>query len=417
MFYAHYDGQPVEPSDWAAEPWRPVLRQRSLADGGEMISWPGPRTPMDDEWRVYARSASDDKAPIVALLAALDVLREAKISPSVNLKFFFEGEEEAGSPHLEQILREHAGRLEADLWILCDGPIHQSRRMQVFFGVRGFVDLEMTVYGPLRPLHSGHYGNWAPNPIATMTQLLSDMRDTEGTVLIPGFYDDVRPPTAAEQRALESIPDRRTALMKEFALGRTEGEGRSLEAAIMRPSMNLRGVAAGGVEERSRNAIPTEARVSIDFRLVPDQTPERVRSRVESYLRENGYHIVHEPPGAEARRSHPRIVKLQWGHGYPPARAPLGDPLSRAVVQILQEAIDAPIVEMPTLGGSLPLYLFQEILETPSIGVPIVNHDNNQHAADENLRLGNLWEGIALYAGLMARLGPIWESHSGKADE
>ncbi len=407
VFYAHYDGQPVDAAAWSGDPWTPVLRDGPLP-GGRLIDWHESDPTMNDEWRIYGRSASDDKAPIIALLAALDVLRSAGIEPSVNLKFFFEGEEEAGSPHLAAILRRHARELQADLWIMCDGPVHQSRRMQVFFGVRGVTGVEMTVYGPLRPLHSGHYGNWAPNPIATLSHLLAGMRDPEGNILIPGFYDDVRDSTPEEAAALQRIPDRRAALMDELALARTEGEGRSLEATLLRPAINLRGVAAGGVGESARNAIATEARASIGFRLVPDQTPDKVRRRFEAYLGDRGYHVVHQAPDAATRRAHPGVVRLEWGHGYPPARAPLDLPMSRAVVRVVQETIGAPIVEMPTLGGSLPLYLFQDVLDAPAIGVPMVNHDNNQHAADENLRLGNLWAGIAVYAGLMARLGPEW---------
>jgi acetylornithine deacetylase/succinyl-diaminopimelate desuccinylase-like protein len=412
VFYAHYDGQPVDAAGWASDPWVPLLRDRSLADGGKEIPWPDTGATMNDAWRLYGRSASDDKASIVAMLAALDALREAGLSPSVNLKFFLEGEEEAGSPNLERILDQHKERLAGDIWLICDGPRHQSRRMQVFFGVRGVVDLEITLYGPGRPLHSGHYGNWAPNPIGMLAHLLAQMRDPEGIVTIPGFYDAVRRPSKAEARALQGIPDRRAALMEEIGLARTEGQGRSLEEAIMRPAMNLRGITAGGVGAQARNAISTEAQASIDFRLVPDQTPSMVREQVESYLRDSGYTILHGVPDDQARRDHARIVRLQWGPGYPPFRTSLSRPMARAIVQVLSEAMGEPIVEMPTLGGSVPLYLFKKVFDTPAIGVPIVNHDNNQHGADENLRLGNLWDGIALYAGLMARLGPVWESQT-----
>ncbi len=409
VFYAHYDGQPVDAGGWASDPWKPLLRDRRLDDGGEEIPWPDDGAAMNDEWRLYARSASDDKAPIVAMLVALDALRAGGLSPSLNMKFFLEGEEEAGSPNLERLLEKYQARLAGDLWVICDGPRHQSRRMQVFFGVRGVVDLEMTLYGPGRPLHSGHYGNWAPNPIGMLTHLLAKMRDPEGIVTIPGFYDAVRRPSRAEARALRGIPDRREALMEEIGIARTEGEGRSLEEAIMRPAMNLRGIRAGGVGAQARNAISTEAHASIDFRLVPNQTPTMVHEQVERYLRDSGYHVVHDDPDDRERRTHARIVRLQWGPGYPPARTSLARPMSRAIVQVLAETMGEPIVEMPTLGGSVPLFLFQKVLSTPAIGVPIVNHDNNQHGVNENLRLGNLWEGIALYAGLMTRLGPVWE--------
>ncbi len=181
----------------------------------------------------------------------------------------------------------------------------------------------------------------------------------------------------------------------------------------MRPAINLQGVRAGGVGDKARNAIPTEATAAIDFRLVPDQTPKKVRASVEAHIRARGFHIVREAPHAGTRRKHARIVKMEWGHGYPASRTPLDASYSRAVAQVLEEANRSSIVEMPTLGGSLPLYLFEQELRARLIGVPIVNHDNNQHAANENLRLQNLWDGIVLYAGLVARLGYVWDRSDG----
>jgi len=410
VFYAHFDGQPVDPSQWASDPWTPVLRDRPLEHGGRVVPWSAIPTPIPGEWRLYARSASDDKSPIVALLTALDALRAAQIPPSVNIKFFFEGEEEAGSPHLRTILQKYADRLKADAWVLCDGPVHQTRRQQVYFGARGIVDLELTVYGPVRPLHSGHYGNWAPNPAALLAQLLASMRDEDGHIRIPGFYDDVRPLTESERRALAEIPDIDAALREELGLGWSEGGGRRLVELIMAPALNVRGLRAGHVGETAQNAIPTEARASIDFRLVPDQTPESVRRRVEEHLRRQGFTIVTEAPTLEQRRRHPKIARLVWGPGYPPARTSMDLPISRALVRLIEETIGAPIVKMPTLGGSIPMYLFQELLNVPVIGVPIVNHDNNQHGANENLRLQNLWDGIELYAVLFAHLGRALEA-------
>ena len=410
VLYFHYDGQPADPDEWRSHPWRPEVRDPRAGKGAPPIDWRRNGVALDDEWRLYGRSASDDKAPIVAMLAALDALRAAGIPPSVNLKFFLEGEEEVGSPHLAEVLQSFGHLLDADLWLMCDGPIHQTRRMQIFFGARGVIGLEMKVYGPLRPLHSGHYGNWAPNPIAMLARLIASMRGDEGEIRIDGFSDQVRRLTRAERDALAKIPDRRDGLMEELALGRTEGEGAQIEALIMRPAINLRGFVGGGVEELSRNAIATEARASIDFRLVPDQTPAFVRDRVEAHIRARGYEIVREEPDPATRRAHPKLIRLEWDHGYPPARAPMDLPVSRGLVRVVEAAVGTPIVELPTLGGSGPLYLFFQALDTPAVGVPIVNHDNNQHARDENLRLGNLWAGIGVYAAILARLGHHWET-------
>lgn len=404
VFYAHYDGQPVDPSKWRSDPWKPVLRTGPLKEGVTEVDLASVQGRLDGEWRIFARSASDDKGPIVALLAGLDALRAAGIRPSVNIKLFLEGEEEAGSLHLTDILRRHAGLLAADAWILCDGPVHQTRRMQVYFGARGVTGVEMTVYGPLRPLHSGHYGNWAPNPAVALAHLIAGLRDPEGRILIPGFSDDVRPITEEERQAIAKLPAVEPELQEELGLGRTEGGGARLQERVMLPALNLRGLAAGAVGETAANAIPTEARASIDFRLVPDQTPERVRAKVEEHLRRQGWHLVSATPDLETRRAHPRIVRLDWTLGYPPARTDMSLPVSRAVVEAVGEAAGGPVLEMPILGGSLPMYLFTETVKVPLIGVPIVNHDNNQHGVDENLRLQNLWDGIEVYAALMARL-------------
>ena len=408
VFYAHYDGQPVTPSKWSSDPWKPVLRSGPLGPGVHEIDLATVQGPFDGEWRLFARSASDDKAPIVALLAGLDALRAAGIPPSVNLKLFLEGEEEAGSTHLTEILQRHADLLAADVWILCDGPVHQTRRMQIYFGARGVMGLEATVYGPMRPLHSGHYGNWAPNPAVELTHLIAGLRDTEGRILIPGFYDNVRPITDDERKAIAALPEVETALKNELGLGRSEGGDAPLQERVMLPALNLRGLRAAEVGEGAANAIPTEALASIDFRLVPDQTPERVRQLVEDHLRRQGWHVVAEAPDRETRLAHPRVVRLEWEGGYPPARTDMDLPASRAVAAAIEESLGGPVLRLPILGGSVPMYLFAEAVHVPIIGVPIVNHDNNQHGNDENLRLQNLWDGIEVFGVLMARLGEVW---------
>jgi acetylornithine deacetylase/succinyl-diaminopimelate desuccinylase-like protein len=405
MVYAHYDGQPVDAAAWTTPPWTPTLRAGSLDQGASVVDLTSPGA-IGPEWRLYGRSASDDKAPIVAAAAALDALRAAKRAPSVNLKFFLEGEEEAGSPHLREMLAAHRALLAADLWLLCDGPVHQTRRPLVFFGVRGVTGVEVTLYGPARALHSGHYGNWAPNPAVELAQLIASLRGDDGRIRIAGFADDVRPVTDAERAALRSVPPVEDELGAALALGRTEG-GVPLAEAILGPALNVRGLASGRVGEAAANAIPTEARASIDFRLVPDQTPAGVRAKLEAHLRGLGYHVVSDAPDAATRRAHPRLVRLEWGPGYPAARTPLDHPAAQALVRLL-ERDGTPVVRLPTLGGSVPMNVFTEVLAAPIIGLPIVNHDNNQHASDENVRVQNLWDGIEAFAVVFARMGEAW---------
>jgi len=407
MLYAHYDGQPADPTQWASPPWTPVLRDGPLEEGGRRIPWEAVRAPVPGEWRVYARSASDDKAPLVAVLRALDALEAAQIPLSVNIKFFLEGEEEAGSNHLRATLERYRDLLGADVWLFLDGPVHQTRRQQIVYGARGVMGLGLTVYGPERTLHSGHYGNWAPNPATMLARLLATMRDEDGRILIDDFADDVLAPTEADRVALAALPRVEDDLVRALGLGRTEGRRGVLESTML-PGLNVDGLYAGDVGAAARNAIPTEAVAAIDFRLVPNQTPEHVRELVERHVERQGYFIVRDAPDRSTRLAHGRIAQLTWSTGYPGFRTSLELPVSRAVALVADEALGAPTLRVPMLGGSLPLYDFVEVTGAPVIIVPIVNHDNNQHAANENLRIRNLWDGIDLFAGLLARLGSDW---------
>ena len=354
VFYAHYDGQPVDPAQWTGAPFTPVFRDGSLAAGAKVIPAPVPGQRISGESRIYARSASDDKAAIIAMLSALDALRSANIAPSVNLKFFFEGEEEAGSSHLRRMLETHADLLRGDAWVFCDGPVHQSGRQQVVFGARGVMGLELTTYGPTRALHSGHYGNWAPNPAVLMATLIASMRDDDGRITIAHFADDVRPISAAERVALGALPTTDTTLRKALEMGATEANNAPLAERIMLPALNVRGIKVGGVRELAANAIPTEASASIDFRLVPDQKPERVRELVEAHLRARGYYIVRDTPDSATRMAHPKIVRAEWEGGYAATRAPMDIPFSRALLAAASAGATNPPLAVPMLGGSLP---------------------------------------------------------------
>jgi acetylornithine deacetylase/succinyl-diaminopimelate desuccinylase-like protein len=396
--YAHYDGQPVDPAQWLNPPFSPVFRNRN----GEEVDWRAAST-IDPEWRIYARSVGDDKAPIEATMTALDAVHSANIPLSVNVKFMFEGEEEVGSPHLAQVLKENSDAFDADIWLLCDGPVHQSRRMQVFFGARGQTTLEITTYGPAKALHSGHYGNWAPNPIVLLTHLIDSMRDMDGNILIPSFYDDIRPLTPTEQQAVAEIPAADNQLKHELAIAAPEGDGAPLAEQILKPALNLRGIHAGHVGAEAANVISTEAQASIDFRLVPNQTPDKVVSKVEDHIARQGFFIVHDNPDTATRQAHARVVKLQWGSGYPPYRASMEDPTAKAIVRAIETATGGPIVQVVALGGSVPMYLLEGARRTPVLGVPIANHDNNQHSSNENLRVQNLWDAIQIYAAVFAR--------------
>ena len=401
MIYVHYDGQPVNADDWASDPWIPVLRTGLVELGGQQVPM---ESPFDPEWRIFSRSAGDDKAPIIALISALDALDQAGIELSVNLKLFFEGEEEAGSPHLKQMLSAHRELLGADLWLFCDGPVHQSRRWLLSYGVRGSFGFGLTVFGPNRPLHSGHYGNWAPNPIMRLTDLIGSMRDSQGNILIKGYQQQVIPPTLLELAAVEAAPSVDETLIRELGINRPE-TGQRVELAVMRPAMNLRGIRSGDVGSQARNSIQTSATASIGLRLVPAQTPDYLRETIETHIRGQGYLIVYQDPTEEQRNAHDRIALLDWSEaGYPAYRTPLNLPIAQSVAAIMNALGDEALIQLPTMGGSLPLYLIDEVIGAPILILPIANHDNNQHGKDENLRLQNLWDAIEIYAAVLTSL-------------
>jgi acetylornithine deacetylase/succinyl-diaminopimelate desuccinylase-like protein len=378
VFYAHYDGQPVNPAEWrTGDPFKPIQE-------GD---------------RLYGRSTSDDKAAILAMAGALDALKDGKLSS--NIKFFFEGEEEAGSPHLSEILRRYASLLKADLWFICDGPVHQSGRQQVFFGARGVTGLEITVLGAVRELHSGHYGGWAPNPAVMLSHLLASMRDEDGKNKIAGLTDDVPPLTPAEQKAMGATPSVDDALRRELGLRRTENAGLRLEQVINQPLVNIRGLRSADVGKQGRNVVPASATASIDIRLVKGLTPVQAVFRLREHIQKQGYFVTDKEPDMATRLAHPKIVIVSSKEGgYPAAKTPMDLAIARTAVAAIAK-VRGPVVEAPTLGGSVPLYMFEQELGVPFLGVPIANHDNNQHAANENIKLQNLWNGIEVMKALM----------------
>lgn len=402
MIYIHYDGQPVNRGNWRSDPWSAVLRTDMVEKGGQQIPM---KAPFDPNWRIFARSAGDDKAPIIALWSALTALAASGIEPSVNIKVFMEGEEEAGSPNLRRMLKKYKRKLTADLWLFFDGPAHQSRRWQLVYGVRGSYGFNLTVYGANRPLHSGHYGNWAPNPIVLLTELIGSMRNANGDVLIDGFYQQVQPLSAAERVAIAASPRMDKLLIADLGIGTPETDDR-IELAISRPAMNLRGIHSGDVGTKARNVIPPSAVASIGLRLVPDQTPDYLRGVIEKHIEAQGFHIIHEEPTPDQRRQYNRLARVDWSPsgGYPAYRAAFDHPLAIRISAILDKLSDRTLIQTPTMGGSLPLYVVADVLQTSILILPTANHDNNQHGANENLRLQNLWDAIEIYAAVLSGL-------------
>ncbi|MBS1490074.1 MAG: M20/M25/M40 family metallo-hydrolase, partial [Bacteroidetes bacterium] len=356
-FYAHYDGQPVNPKQWAdgLQPFVPVLYSDRLDRGGLKIPFPAHQQKIEPLWRLYARGASDDKAGVFSIITAYESLLKTGRKPAVNIKFFFEGEEEAGSINLAEIFSKYKDKLAADLWVICDGPRHISGKKQVVFGVRGDVTLDLKVYASNRPLHSGNYGNWAPNPAMRLAQLLASMKDANGNVLINGFYDDVIPLTETEKAAIAKIPKIESTIQEDLALGQPDGNGKSFMELLQRPTLNINGMQSANVGALAANVIPMEATAVLDLRLVLGNDVDRQIEKLKKHIIKQGYQIIDHEPTDNERRKYPLLAKLtQRTGGYNAQRTPMQLPLPQKVSAAISTTVNYDVIQVPSLGGSLP---------------------------------------------------------------
>lgn len=402
-FYAHYDGQPVNPKQWheGLEPFTPVLITAPLESGGTIVGPYKAGDAVNDNYRLSGRGSADDKAGVMAILNAYEALVKTGKALSANIIFLFEGEEEVGSFHLDEIFRQNKEALAADAWIVVDGPRPVSGRKAINFGVRGDVNVALTVYGARRPLHSGNYGNWAPNPAMRLVQLLSSMKDENGRVLIKDFYADVTPLSPLEKKALAQLPNSDAQLKKELGLKDPEMDGKTLPEAIMLPTLNINGLQSANVGAQASNVIPTKAEAVLDLRLVKGNDWKRQVQKVVDHIKSKGYTVLDRDPTEAERAASAKLIKLTMDHGYNAQRTPMDLPIAKAVQEAVQATTGEPLLLIPSAGGSLPLYLFEEILGTKVMTIPIVNYDNNQHAENENVKIGFLWEGIETVAAVM----------------
>ena len=398
--YAHYDGQPLDPKEWASPPFEPVLRNRPVEDGGMPIRLPAAGIRIDPEWRLYARGAGDDKAAIVAMLTALDAIKAAGLRMQSNIRLAFEGEEEAGSANLEKTIAANKELFAADVWLICDGPVYQTRQQSLIFGARGVMTLELTVYGARTELHSGHYGNWAPNPALELARLLASMKNEKGHVVIPGFYDHVEPLGPLEQEAIAGAPPIDRQLRNEFWLGSTDEAPKPLYELLTQPSLNIRGMASSRTGAQASNVIPSTAVATLDIRLVKGMDIAGTQQLLRDFIARKGFYVTDREPDADTRRARAKIARVVFGAGTEARRTSMTLPIAQEVIRTAESA-RGPVVKLPTMGAAVPLEAFERPLGATTVIVPIANHDDNQHTFNENLRLQNLWDGIELMAALL----------------
>ena len=403
VFYAHYDGQPVDSTNWhkGLHPFQPAFFSDKIEEGGTALTKEQLIDELKNNYRIYARGAADDKAGVMAILQAYIVLQKQKIQPTVNIKFFFEGEEEAGSPHLAAILHQYKNLLQSDVWIICDGPQPSNGKNLISFGVRGDTHMDITLYGSKFPLHSGHYGNWVPNPAWNLVRLLASMKNDSGYVTIKNFYSDVQPLSNIEKQALAKLDQDDEALKQQFGFNQPEMKNISLSEAILLPTLNINGIESGKFGALSTNSIPATASVSVDLRLVPGNDYQLQQQKVIQHIQSKGYYIINREPTDVERNTYPLIAKVICSDGYNAQKTPMNLPVSQQIIHAISSISSRGLVVMPLTGGSLPLYIIEQQLHATAISIPVANYDDNQHAANENIRLGNFWNGIKEMISIM----------------
>src|SRR5258708_5036999 len=405
LFYAHYDGQPVDPAKWATgiRPFQPVLYSHPFEQGGQLIPEPAAGEEFPADTRLYGRGTGDDKAGVEVIIEAYRaLLKEGKL-PASTIKFLFEGEEEKGSPHLSEILDANKDLLASDAWIIADGPVHPSGKPQISFGVRGDVNVQITTYGPNHPLHSGHYGNWSPNPAWRLVELLATMRDTTGHVLIRDWYTDVVPFNAEEQAAVARLPHDDEKLAASPGLARPQAECASLAELLNQPSLNINGIQSAEVGALSRNVIPTTATVSLDLRLVLGNDWQQQIDKLVRHVQAQGYYVSNRDPTPEEKLHNSLITRINSVTGYNAQRTSLSLPFARELIQAVQASVRLPLGVLPGSGGRLPRRVIEDKMGVHIVSGPIAKYDDKQHAENEKLRLQNLWDGVIEDKSIMSR--------------
>ncbi len=407
LVYLQADGQPVDPSAWnQADPYVAVLKEKDDQGRWNEIPWERLGQNLSPDWRIFARSASDSKGPMTQFMMAIELLDKAGFEASYNLKVLIDTEEELGSPNLAEAIRANSDLFAADMLLIFDGPPHASGNPTVSFGARGIATITLTTYGPKVAQHSGHYGNFVPNPALQLSQLLASMKSPDGRVLIEGFYDGIEldDETVA---VLESVPDDETAILESMALAEADAVGRSLQEAIQYPSLNIRGLSAAWTGAESRTIIPPTAVAELDVRLVKESDPERIIGLIRDHTEAQGFHVLDREPTRAERLTKPRIVSFVYDVSYGAFRSDFDAPpglMARAGMRHLYG--EEPIL-IRSMGGSIPIAPIIDALDVPAATVPTVNIDNNQHSPNENLRLGNFLEGIAILMSVLSQAPPV----------
>jgi len=371
LLYGHYDVQPPDPlNEWISPPFEPTIR-----DG-----------------RLYARGVGDNKGQHFAQILAIESLLACRGRLPCNVIVLLEGEEEVGSPQMPVFVRAQRDQLAADLVITADGPVHESGRSCILFGVRGVISFELRARGANRDLHSGNWGGVAPNPLWTLVHLLATMKDEQGAILIDGFYENVVPPTELERAALAQLPFDADTVRRDLGLDFfDQPRARAIADRLsIWPTLTINGLHGGYGGPGSKTVLPHEAFAKCDIRLVEAQTAAEIFAMVEAHV-----------------QRHAPDVEVIWQGGMDPSKTPLDSPFTAPIRQGIIAAQGQVPLLVPAMGGSLPDYVFTKLLGIPAFVVPYANADEANHAPNENLELDRFFSGIKTGAAILAQLGAL----------
>ena len=406
LIYMHLDGQPVDLSKWNQEnPFIPVYK---LKEDGKFVDYDSNNianidyeTLEEKDIRIFARASSDAKGPVMMLIQAMKFMNSKNIDNKFNLKLIMDFEEEKGSPSLPDAVKKHSTILKSDALLIFDGPQHESDLPTLNFGNRGISSITLKTYGPVVPQHSGHFGNYAPNPVFRMSNILSSMKDENGIVKIKGYYDGI---TISNQvkKYLDNVPDDEKSILNKMQFKKPESVGSSYQEAIQFPSLNVRGIKAGWVEDEVRTIVPSECIAEIDVRLVIESDGYRLHDLIKKHIQDLGYVILDHEPSKEERMEYDKIVKFNSTVSYPAFRTDIDSDLGNWLSKTLNRTFGVEPVLRRTSGGSVPISPFVNVLNIPAVGVPTVNKDNNQHSPNENIKLINYIKGIESFVGILS---------------
>ncbi len=402
LIYLQIDGQPVDTSKWnQPNPYKPVLKQRNSQGSWDIIPWEKLTGEIDRDWRIFSRSASDARGPDMMFLKAMDLLNDHKVAPNFNMKVIMDFEEELGSPRLPAAVLANKEKLAADMLVIFDGPRHLSNEPTLSYGARGIATISLEVFGPRQPLHSGNYGNYAPNPAVKLSRLLASMWQDDGRVAIKGWYDGIRI-SEDVKKILDQVPDDEQQIQNDFGISHTDNIGSNFQEAIQFPALGILGLEAAWVGKETRTIIPATAIAELNIRLVKETNGDHMVNLLKNHIASQGFYLVSDAPTEEERMNQRNIIRFNAEVSYGAFRTEFDTEVGAWLRKGMRKAFGKEPIQIRTMGGSIPISPFVSTLGIPAVSVPTVNPDNNQHSPNENIRLGNYIDGIKTMVSILS---------------